>query len=320
MRTRGFTLIELLTVIAIIAILAAIAAVAAPRALERAKISRMTNAMLQIRNSLTAYYTTSSPYSYPPAYGFMSRDMIGLDPAERAALPDLAKFHLRPYLSVINLYTADVFDEFSTSYDTSLTPKNRISLLEFLPIPNRDVATDRLSYPQQLYRGNNLPDQVDQMLKADRRPFAYLPYNKNQLKLAKQYWIESRDYLARTWDPNSAVGQRTIAQIRFPAASYDAFVLIGTGPGRGTYGLLPEPLGTENPDEVYHICALRGVFLALRDLNNNGLLDFDYSARTREGEAAQTYSVNGDTVNNQLPDPVAPNGYGPWIFASESTR
>ena len=110
--------------------------------------------------------------------------------------------------------------------------------------------------------------------------------------------------------------------IIFPPPNYDAFVLISVGPGGSTAGVVPEPLGTEPPEYVYHILALRTFFLATRDLNDNGQLDFHFEAR-RKGEAALEYPItittrDGETktvnVTNRLPKPDEANSWGPYIF------
>ncbi len=306
-RRRGFTLIELLTVIAIIAILAGITMAVLPRVLEKAKLRRMNAAMLDIRTSMVAYYTQSN--TYPPAYGFVDWAYRNAAPA---AMPPEA-YTVMPYTTFIRSYGNEkLYDEFSESFDTNRD--NAISLLEFMPVGDKDLATERVTFPTEVYMGTNLSGQVDKQLQTSPRPFVYIPVNVRQFKKARQFWIQTGDFYASTWDPNNAA----LSGMSFPPSSYDAFVLIGVGPGANTNGLLPDPLGTESAKDVYHITALRAFFLATRDLNDNGALDFDFIARSQRGEAKAEYSVKTLTgerpCNNQLPDPKMPNGYGPCIF------
>ncbi len=312
-RARGFTLLELLTVVAIIAILAGFVATALPRALEKAKLRRMNGAMNNIRTAMVAYYTEHS--SYPPAYGYIPWDMREADLAN--CTDEKVCYFLKPYLFYLRLY-GDVThcDEFSESYDTNRD--KRISLLEFSPIGDKDMATSRVRFPEVRYTGDNLPDQVQKQMDASPRPFIYIPVNTRQFKKAKQYWIESGDFQAKTWDPANPILENVV----FPPSEYDAFALISVGPAASTFGVVPDPIGTEDPVDVYFITALRAYFLATRDLNDNGLLDFDFTARASKGEAKfdqdHPYPVKAGgqslMANNQLPDPKAPNGYGPCIF------
>lgn len=314
-RRSGFTLIELLTVIAIIAILAGFIAVAAPRALERAKLRRMQAAMIDIRTAMTVYYTEHN--SYPPAYGYVPWDMR--DESPESINDDNTFYFLQPYTALLRIHGNEgLYDEFSESYDTNRD--GQLSLLEFLPIGEKNLATQVVTFPTTRYTGSNLPNEVAKQLEATRRPFVYIPVNSRQFKRARQYWIETGDFLATTWDPANP----TLRNITFPPSDYDAFVLISVGPGGSTFGLLPDPIGTEPPKDLYHITALRAFFLATRDLNDNGQLDFHFVARSQQGEAKfnrdNPYQVSGapagrDMAHNELPDPRAPNGYGPFIFA-----
>ncbi len=102
----------------------------------------------------------------------------------------------------------------------------------------------------------------------------------------------------------------------FPPANYDAAVLISLGPDGNTRGLLPEPGGLPAavtngvaPAYAYHVLGIVAYFMASRDADASGALDFDFRGRTRGGEAKNP--------NNQLPDPLAPNGQGPMILVIE---
>lgn len=339
----GFTLVELLVVVAIIAILASIIAVALPRALERAKLARMTGAMNDLRTQLTQYYADSS--SFPPAYGYRWF-------STRNEVPDLFNnaqryFNINNFMATLNLYNVeDEFDEFSQGYSTKLDNPDSLSLLEFAPIATQGVSD--FSYDpnvyEEIYTGTNLGGAVGQQLAEDRRPFIYIPVNTRQFERAKRYWLRKNDFLATTWDPTEPGAE--IAGLTFPPSNYDAYVLISVGPGGDTFGLVDDPPFINNiaPEDRYHVAALRSYFLATRDLNGNGELDFHYQSRISQAEGRAVYTFNndrpatgytggqinpaaeiasfyngsgidaGEILPNSLPSLRAPNGYGPYIY------
>ena len=108
--------------------------------------------------------------------------------------------------------------------------------------------------------------------------------------------------------------------VSFPPTKYDAFVLISVGPGGSTFGLTDDPpfKASVNPRNLYHLAALRTYFLATRDLNANGKLDFDFNTRTKEGEGKLTYTVapTNKQCDNNLPCDTPANA-GPWIYVSQ---
>ena len=315
----GFTLLELLTVIAIIAILAGITFAVFPRIRERGKIRRAVAAMNDIRIAMTMYYGDHA--TYPPGYGFVEWNMRDEIPADYR---DNVYYHLTPYTARMSIDIHGLeknYDEFAESGDTNRD--RRIGLAEFLPMGDKNLATGYITFPEVRYTGTNNPgnDEVGQQLKAESRPFVYAPVNLRQFKKAKQYWIETGNFYAQAWDSTDP----RLSRIEFPSRNYDAFVLISVGPGGSTYGVVPEPLGTESARDVYHITALRTYFLATRDLNDNGQRDFDFEARRSQGEAKLEYTitVGGNTANvdNLLPPPPASqptlwgrNGWGAMIY------
>lgn len=316
LRRKGFTLIELLTVIAIIAILAGLTFTVSGRMIERAKLRRVENAMLQIRTAMTAYYAQNN--SYPPGYGFVNFSMRGNSPDDYS---DDQFYYLRPYTVPLRIFNQqDLYDEFSlglTGYDTNRD--GVISLGEFLPYnTNTTIPNAPPVFPTVRFTGNNIP--TGPLLDADTRPFVYAPVYLRHFKRAEKYWIETGietgDFTASAWDPND----ERLRGITFPPPEYDGFVLISMGPGGSTFGVLPTDqaylsnLMNNYPRGAYHIMAMRTYFLATRDLNNNGLLDFDFRTRSGQGEASQVYQVGNRSVDNKLPDPTAPDGYGPLIF------
>lgn len=307
----GFTLIELLTVIAIIAILAGFTFAVLPRIRERAKLRRMDNTLLQIRNAMTAYFADHN--TYPPGYGFVMWDARD---RQINQVPDEQIFFLRPYTACLKIHgDRKMMDEFSEGFDTNRDGK--IGLMEFLPMGTKNIATNTYTFSTELYRGNNTAGgELPRLSEWDRRPFVYAPVNKRQFQKARRYWIEEGYFYAERWDPTDP----RLSDLTFPPPVYDAYVLISVGPGGSTAGVVPEPLGTEPPRDVYHILALRTFFLATRDLNDNGELDFHFESR-RKGEAGVEYTVRVGNrqipANNRLPSPNEANSWGPYIFVVE---
>lgn len=313
-RAKGFTLIELLTVMAIISILAAMVMVVGPRVLERAKLRRLDSALRQVSIALTAYYTDNR--SYPPGYGY-----IGFAHAQDRNAPsdpskDPGYYHLIPYMHILGYHGDDnMYDEFSDSYDTDRD--GVLSLLEFSPHgelqQDGKFKFDFKNWPRYMGPGTSgLQEEETRQLDAKSRPFVYIPINKQQFSRVQKYWIKKNAKYAEVWDPTDPDFPMGIT---FPPRTYDAFVLISVGPGGSTFGLLPEPLGVDaesadNSRDLYHITGLRAYFMATRDLNANGVLDFDFRSRTQLGEAAPE-------LGNELPPGQPPYSYGPYIYVSE---
>lgn len=323
MRVKGFTLLELLTVIAVISILAAMIMAVGPRVIERAKLRRLDSALRQVSIALTAYYTDNR--SYPPGYGYVgfaqAKNPNGpADPAQ-----DPGYYHLIPYMHILGYHGDDaMWDEFSDSYDTDRD--GVLSLLEFSPHgdrkPDGKFEFDFRSWPR--YTGSAVPAldmEIERQMTAERRPFVYIPVNKQQFARAQKYWHKKGAEFAQVWDPADPDFPRGLT---FPPNTYDAFVLISVGPGGSTFGLLPQPLGVPaesagNARDLYHITGLRAYFMATRDLNANGVLDMDFRARTqlRESAVETAYQFAGKTLQNELPDTTQPFSYGPYIYVSE---
>lgn len=314
-RQKGFTLIELLTVIAIIAILAGITFTALPRVREQAKLTRLTSVFNGIRTALATYASKVGNGGYPPTYGFLSPAARGKTIAQ-IGNNDALYYFTKPYGVFIELNKAsDIYDTFAEGADwdndTVLSP------LEYAPIGQEDPATNKVTYVAQLYRGpGTVPQEESEQIDAGETPVRYVPVNLAQFARAKKFWVENaRDPLARTWNPSAP----EIANMAFPPPKYDAYVLISIGPGFDSFGVLAEPPQGAPAAYAYHIAALRTYFLATRDLDNDGELDFDFS--TANSQRSKTYTVtlkNGETypADNLLPSPTKPAGYGPKIFTS----
>jgi prepilin-type N-terminal cleavage/methylation domain-containing protein len=311
-RRAGFTLIELLTVIAIIAILAAMAFTIAPRMIEKAKITRMNNAMKQVSTALFAYLTDTKLGSYPHAYGYVGAKQGPNPPGPSNPSLDETYYHLRPFMSYISMHGNEkMYDEFSNAYDTDRD--GRLSLLEFSPIGKRDQlgATKFLPGLPRYTGGGEPAEEVGLQTQPNKqRPFLYIPVNLAQEKRAAKYWIRTGNTLAQTWDTTAP----ELQGMTFPPVKYDGFVLISVGPGGSTCGIVADDptffaaASAQNGGrDAYHIMALRAYFLATRDLNANGKLDFDFTARNTDGE--------GKDPGNVLPDGT--NGWGPMIYVSQ---
>ncbi|HNR30927.1 MAG TPA: type II secretion system protein [Candidatus Hydrogenedentes bacterium] len=334
---RGFTLLELLTVIAIIAILAGITFAVFPRIRERARVRSLQATMNELRTALAQYYATHG--TYPPAYGYLDFQAVANYERTSVRPADNVLFNLKPFMTFIRLHGADDhYDNFSEGYDADRD--GAISLFEFSPVGAKDQATGRYSFPDTVrYNGNNASQlsEFQRMGEEDQRPLIYIPVNKRQFDRARKYWIRKAaedpaglDFYALSWDPTDPMLQGVV----FPPSSYDTFVLISVGPGGTTFGIPPPaPINNDQwdqatlhvmnnyPDDMYHIIGMRAYFVATRDLDDNGKLDFHFEdRRTGEARGTDTYQiiVDGSTVTvplgNLLPDRRAPNGYGPYIY------
>jgi len=297
-RAAGFTLIELLTVIAIISILAGLTMVVIPGVLERAKIADATTDMRAISQSLHTYYTEQG--SYPPGYGYQT-----FDPDDRPV--DFYWHHA--YITDIGIDGAlDTYDRFSRDYDTNRN--GTLQLLEFIPLPNDkglgvswlDQAPTGTPYGGGEAVGAFVPEKRAR----SQRPYVYVPYYQKDIdrmhRLAGDGWgvddplTPAVDEAA--WDPRF-VTDSTI----FPPPQYDAFVLVSVGPIENTRGVISPPgdenawLGTTNAatnsERAYYILGMRAAYLATRDANGDGFLDFDYVARRNNGQA-KVYPIMPD--------------------------
>ena len=333
-RTAAFTLIELLVVIAIIGILAGLTAVAVPRVLERSKIAQAQATANQIRTVLSTYYTDFG--SYPPRYGYV----FG-----RTQQGDTI-FYLRPYLHQVGIYSIEGYeDPFSSGVDTAgpfggpsqnpVGPPFAIGLLEFFPVGTQiPGAPGQRQYPDNLYLGpdNSAAGQdAQRQLQERNRSFVYIPVQQQQFDRVKAYYErpgqnapapEDR-YFARVWDANDPRLAPLSTPQAYPPPRYDAFVLLSVGPGGETGGILCDPVGlTGGPTwdgqpemlpALYHITGMRAYYLATRDLDGNGLKDFDFLARSRQNEAGnpdlQQFGPNVTLLPNGT------NRYGPLIYS-----
>ncbi len=241
--------------------------------------------------------------TFPAAYGFIRRDMAHRD-HNRVSERDY--YHLQSYTAALALYEEGAFnDPHATSGDAN--GDGRISLLEFVPTEGES----------RRYLGKGFDEAVRKIKAASTRPLIYAPVNLAQFEKAKAFWLSRGEFRAESWNNSHPI----LRGMQFTPPVYDACVLISVGPGGSTGGVAaPEMVrgrqrnGRWDLRTVYHIAALRAYFLATRDLNENGLPDLEYNARTQQGEGALTYTVNGKPVDNKLPDPANPDGDGPLVW------
>ena len=280
-RRAGFTLIELLTVIAIIAILAGLTAVTLPGVLERAKIADVVTDMKAISQSLHAYYTEQG--TYPPGYGYQT-----FLPNALAGAPPFYWHH--SYTSDIGITGAlDQYDRFSRGYDTNRN--GTLQLLEFVPLPDdRGPGISWLDLEQtpnvQPYAGGEAVGALDKRLR-EQRPYVYVPYKKSDVDRMKRIAGEGWD--GATWNAGF-ITANTVC----PPPQFDSFVLLSVGPLENTRGVVSPPgdeaawlgsTGETLPERSYYVLGMRAAYLATRDADKEGNLDFDYISRRNNGQA-----------------------------------
>lgn len=295
-RLRGFALPGCMGILLLL--LTALLVAALPQCFHARQEQKTLERMLRIRTALTSFYANTG--TYPPRYGYVLGSVAPISNDSEATGEEFSLVH---YLDLLDL-PADRFQDPFAGDGGDTNGDGRIGLLEFVPPRNNP--------PNERYDGANLAAEAQRQLEEGPRSIVYLPVNLAQFDMAKKYWIEKGFFYAEHWDPEDP----QLKALLFPPLQYDAYVLIGMGPGQSTFGLLPDPLGVEPHRDIYHITALRAYFLATRDLNQNNRPDFDYFARTRDGEDTLEFERNGRPANNRLPDREKPDGPGPIIRAS----
>src|SRR5690606_3810939 len=112
---------------------------------------------------------------------------------------------------------------------------NTLNLMEFLPIGDRNAATEAAAFPSFRYphAHQSVAQEVQAQLNTAPRPLVYVPVNARQAAIARKHWIESDDLLGKSWSG-------PLLDLRFPPQTYDAYVLISVGPGGTTGGVVAE--------------------------------------------------------------------------------
>lgn len=306
----GFTLIELLVVIAIIGILVGLVAVGLPKALEKAKITDTLNDFKVISTALAVYQTTHG--TLPPAYGYRTKESRNKSVGD---IPNQKFFFLKPYMEMIGEYKAvDLYDGWSDgrrSYDSN--NNGVIDIGEFQPLevtqpanansPLKSGAGSGGFYPFFLYQVTPAPvlDTIAAALLDQQRPYVYAPVSLRHAQRVANYYYDNDIKYAESLPPAEYE--------TFPLPTLDSYVLISEGPYENDGGVVALPLGSESAENVYHLTMTRTYFLATRDLNDNGVLDFDFRARVQGSE--NELLGNDDAI---LPDGTRTGG--PMIFKS----
>jgi hypothetical protein len=299
-------------------------AVTLPRVRESAKIARTEADLSSIKTALATYYAVPDNGSYPPAYGY--RTWISHDQNQNPAAPldpvadwDIYYWHTLyvdfPSVELRDIF--DLYDEWSRAYDTD--DNGAIDHLEFDPI----VGPPNPIYDEPFA----VADGFDTLTGADdrtfARPYIYIPVNKAQIKKVRRYYEDQNDYKASTWDPTNQV----LANLVFPPPRYDSFALISVGPQENTCGIVNPPAAVlanikaalaanGTSQDLYHVLGLRAYYLASRDLNKSGELDYDFRSR-RKGEGKPEAFPDHAAFNvHEMPAP-GKNLYGPIILIQE---
>ncbi|MCL4695109.1 MAG: hypothetical protein KJ060_21680, partial [Candidatus Hydrogenedentes bacterium] len=189
---------------------------------------------------------------------------------------------------------------FTQNYDAN--NNNTIDLMEYVPY-NGGADTFEPVGTLPVYTGGL---GVVGRFNREPRPYIYAPYYSKQMDRLKRVIAAAG---GQVWDGN-AWNTDFDSELGYPPPRYDGFVLISAGPEENTHGVASPPnlaaFANPVPTYIYNILALRAAYLGSRDVNENGRLDFDFRARSREGEADPATYSNG--LYRLLPDGTAAGG------------
>jgi prepilin-type N-terminal cleavage/methylation domain-containing protein len=301
---RGFTLVELLVVIAIIGILAGFLVPTINRARDAAKVANVQNTLNQMRTTLATYLVDHK--TYPPAYGYMSKaafneiadsaDRLALDPTDPA---NAHYFITESYMSKLGLHgIIDMYDPFSNSSDT-----------------DGNGVTSRLEYFPQTGSDNSLAEYSNAVID-EQRPFVYIPVNLRQFRRIKDIWDQGAGSGPTDYRGFPDFTNSKLQSFSFPPASYDAFAIVSVGLVENTQGLIYDVgnafgnvipgdyVGKEN--YYYHIAALATYYMLTRDIDGDGVKDFDYIGRKSLDQDGNLFphfprtDADGDILSNKI--------------------
>ncbi|GEM_PF-3594429 len=287
-----------IVVLVILTVLAAVLIQAIGRSREKAKVAATEHDLQNLKTALADYFITRTPNTYPPRAGCLFK---GLDIDDRDRDPDhfYDQFY-RPYLARMDLVSAsDFVDTCSFSEDLNLngdlesatdSETDTLIVIEDQPVLDRDAITQT-----ELYREPN------RELDGEQVPYQYFPvYSRNLKKFRELLRREDDLYAARA----HTTQELRDAGLRIPPPFYDSFAVFSVGPMQKDFDIIPR--NVTSADDL----RIRAYYRLTRDLNNNGIYDFDYRARSEGQETQSAFENPGDS---NLPD--GSMGFGVIIYS-----
>lgn len=137
----------------------------------------------------------------------------------------------------------------------------------------------------------------DETIIQGKRPFIYIPVNLRQFQKAKASWDDNGiddppDDDDQDGDGDPTIFNEKLAEMTFPPASYDAFILVSAGLTSSTQGLVYDVSDFDFDDDLdptdgeyninyqFHIAAMASFYMLTRDYNFDDLYDFEHKSMT----------------------------------------